>query len=90
MNLPKRKVLSHSKAGFGARKNRMERFEILFGKLGFRKDLSSLYYPVRSSAQDDCSKNENRVDLAQFRTFLMQPVVMTKFNFWNSKFALLS
>ncbi len=26
----------------------------------------------------------------QFRTFLLQPFVITELNFWNSKFALLS
>lgn len=68
VNVSKWRILSHSKAETGTRKILIERFEILFGKLGFRKALSSLYHPVRSSWLDGDSKSEKRVDLTQFRT----------------------
>ena len=88
INLPKWRVLSHSKAGFGTIKIWIERFEMLFGKLGLRKGLSSHCYPVRSTDQDGCSKSEKWVDLSQFRTFLLQHLGMTNLNFLGFRFAL--
>jgi hypothetical protein len=88
INLPKRWILSHPKAEFGARKIRIESFEMLFGELGLWKGLSSPFYPVRSSCLDGYSKSENRVDLTHFRIIITQPVEVVDLNFWRSRFAL--
>ncbi len=76
LNLPKWRILSHSKAGLEDEKIQRKMSGMLFAQLGLKGGLSSHYHPIRSSWLDGDSKSENRVDLTQFRTFLLQRVVI--------------
>lgn len=59
-------------------------------RMGLENSLSSLFHPERTPGWMTHPRTENRVDLTRFRTFLLQPIVITKLNFQDSRFALLS